>query len=126
MYLKSDHFVLTWRVYNNIVGFEHLLIKQVDNPSGCKLGKWLNSVSDEQLLHSKEYISLVHTHEALHKYATLSWQAKEDGDTDKAMSYFNDTYNAYEEFDNALHRFQNKMQALGYKDITQITAFEKV
>jgi hypothetical protein len=42
------------------------------------------------------------------------------------MSYFNDTYNAYEEFDNALHRFQNKMQALGYKDITQITAFEKV
>ena len=123
---EVDHFVLTWRVYNNIVGFEHLLIKQVDNPSCCKLGKWLNSVSDEQLLHSKEYISLVHTHEALHKYATLSWQAKEDGDTDKAMSYFNDTYNAYEEFDNALHRFQNKMQALGYKDITQITAFEKV
>lgn len=41
------------------------------------------------------------------------------------MSYFNDTYNAYEEFDNALHRFQNKMQALGYKDITQITAFEE-
>ena len=123
---EVDHFVLTWRVYNNIVGFEHLLKKQVDNPSGCKLGKWLNSVSDEQLLHSKEYISLVHTHEALHKYATLSWQAKEDGDTDKAMSYFNDTYNAYEEFDNALHRFQNKMQALGYKDITQITAFEKV
>lgn len=123
---EVDHFVLTWRVYNNIVGFEHLLIKQVDNPSGCKLGKWLNSVSDEQLLHSKEYISLVHTHEALHKYATLSWQAKEDDDTDKAMSYFNDTYNAYEEFDNALHRFQNKMQALGYKDITQITAFEKV
>ena len=54
------------------------------------------------------------------------FHAKEDGDTDKAMSYFNDTYNAYEEFDNALHRFQNKMQALGYKDITQITAFEKV
>ena len=42
------------------------------------------------------------------------------------MSYFNDTYNAYEEFDNALRRFQNKMQALGYKAITQITAFEKV
>ena len=29
---EVDHFVLTWRVYNNIVGFEHLQKKQVDDP----------------------------------------------------------------------------------------------
>ena len=38
---EVDHFVLTWRVYNNIVGFEHLQKKQVDDPGRCKLGKWL-------------------------------------------------------------------------------------
>lgn len=36
---EVDHFVLTWRVYNNIVGFEHLQKKQVDDPGRCKLGK---------------------------------------------------------------------------------------
>lgn len=118
------HFVLTWRVYNNIVGFEHLQKKQVDDPGRCKLGKWLKQVSDERLIHSKEYISLAKSHEDLHRYATLSWQANEDGDHSKAISYFDDTYRSYQEFDEALHRFQSKMHSLGYNDITQIVKFE--
>lgn len=121
---EVDHFVLTWRVYNNIVGFEHLQKKQVDDPGSCKLGKWLKQVSDERLIHSKEYISLAKSHEDLHKYATLSWQANEDGDHSKAISYFDDTYRSYQEFDEALHRFQSKMHSLGYNDITQIVKFE--
>lgn len=121
---EVDHFVLTWRVYNNIVGFEHLQKKQVDDPGRCKLGKWLKQVSDERLIHSKEYISLVKSHEDLHRYATLSWQANEDGDHSKAISYFDDTYRSYQEFDEALHRFQSKMHSLGYNDITQIVKFE--
>lgn len=121
---EVDHFVLTWRVYNNIVGFEHLQKKQVDDPGRCKLGKWLKQVSDERLIHSKEYISLAKSHKDLHKYATLSWQANEDGDHSKAISYFDDTYRSYQEFDEALHRFQSKMHSLGYNDITQIVKFE--
>lgn len=121
---EVDHFVLTWRVYNNIVGFEHLQKKQVDDPGRCKLRKWLKQVSDERLIHSKEYISLAKSHEDLHKYATLSWQANEDGDHSKAISYFDDTYRSYQEFDEALHRFQSKMHSLGYNDITQIVKFE--
>lgn len=109
---EVDHFVLTWRVYNNIVGFEHLQKKQVDDPGRCKLGKWLKQVSDERLIHSKEYISLAKSHEDLHRYATLSWQANEDGDHSKAISYFDDTYRSYQEFDEALHRFQSKMLLL--------------
>lgn len=121
---EVDHFVLTWRVYNNIVGFEHLQKKQVDDPGRCKLGKWLKQVSDKRLIHSKEYISLAKSHEDLHRYATLSWQANEDGDHSKAISYFDDTYRSYQEFDEALHRFQSKMHSLGYNDITQIVKFE--
>lgn len=121
---EVDHFVLTWRVYNNIVGFEHLQKKQVDDPGRCKLGKWLKQVSDERLIHSKEYISLAKSHEDLHRYATLSWQANEDGDHSKAISYFDDTYRSYQEFDEALHRFQSKMHSLGYNDITEIVKFE--
>lgn len=123
---EVDHFVLTWRVYNNIVGFEHLLKNRLITLPAVSLASGLTAYLMNSFYTAKNIYLLSILTEALHKYATLSWQAKEDGDTDKAMSYFNDTYNAYEEFDNALHRFQNKMQALGYKDITQITAFEKV
>ena len=59
---EVDHYVLTWRVYNNIVGFEHLQKKQVDNPAGCKLGKWLNRQTDERLVRSSEYTALVKAH----------------------------------------------------------------
>ena len=62
---------------------------------------------------------------SLHHYAELSWHANEDGDKEKAMQYFNDTYNAFSQFDEAINKLQKKMQQLGYNDITAIVAFEK-
>ena len=41
------------------------------------------------------------------------------------MQYFNDTYNAFSQFDEAINKLQKKMQQLGYNDITAIVAFEK-
>lgn len=120
---EVDHYVLTWRVYNNIVGFEHLQKKQVDNPSGCKLGKWLNRQTDERLVRSSEYTALVKAHNDLHHFATLSWQAKEDGNTEKALAYFNNTYGAFMEYDKALKHLQQRMKELGYNTNTQIAAF---
>ena len=72
-----------------------------------------------------EFKQLVKTHNDLHHYAELSWQANEDGDKEKAMQYFNDTYNAFSQFDEAINKLQKKMQQLGYNDITAIVAFEK-
>lgn len=120
---EVDHYVLTWRVYNNIVGFEHLQKKQVDNPAGCKLGKWLNRQTDERLVRSSEYTALVKAHNDLHHFATRSWQAKEDGNTEKALAYFNNTYRAFMEYDKALKHLQQRMKELGYNTDTQIAAF---
>ncbi len=120
---EVDHYVLTWRVYNNIVGFEHLQKKQVDNPGGCKLGKWLNKQTDERLVRSSEYTALVKAHNDLHHFATLSWQAKEDGNTEKALAYFHSTYEAFLVYDKALKRLQQRMKELGYNTDTQIAAF---
>lgn len=121
---EVDHYILTWRVYNNIVGFEHLQKKQVDNPSGCKFGKWINKQTDERLIRSKEFQNLVHAHNELHKYATQSWQAKEDEKEELAVKYFEKTYEAFLVFDGALKKLQEKMRLLGYLEETQITAFQ--
>lgn len=122
---EVDHYILTWRVYNNIVGFEHLLKKQVDDPSRCKLGKWIAQLKDDNIVNSSEFKQLVKTHNDLHHYAELSWQANEDGDKEKAMRYFDDTYNTFSQFDDALSKLQKKMHQLGYNDMTAIVAFEK-
>lgn len=122
---EVDHYILTWRVYNNIVGFEHLLKKQVDDPSRCKLGKWIAQLKDDNIVNSSEFKQLVKTHNDLHYYAELSWQANEDGDKEKAMRYFDDTYNTFSQFDDALSKLQKKMHQLGYNDMTAIVAFEK-
>ena len=120
---EVDHFVLVWRVYNNIVGFEHLQAKQVNNPAGCKLGKWLSAQTNQELIHSPEFQQLSTTHKAIHDFATRSWQAKEDGNDDSAMNYFQKAYQAFMTFDDAIKGVLNRMHSLGYSDLTEIVPF---
>ena len=121
---EVDHYIFTWRVYNNIVGFEHLQQRQVENANGCKLGKWLNSQTDERLVLSTEFQQLTAAHNELHNCATLSWRAKENGDNERALSYFYRTYDAFLGYDKALKALQNKMSQLGYAEETKIVAFQ--
>ena len=114
-----------WRVYNNVVDFEHLKITQLNNNETCKLGKWLAAQTDPAITGCTEFAELKASHNDIHKYATQSWQAKEDGDDKKALSYFNDTYDAFLKYDKALNNLQKKMQQLGYNNATQIVSFEE-
>lgn len=120
---QVDHYIFTWRIYNNIVGFESLRREQVDNPSGCKLGKWLAAQTDTRIINSKEFMELQKKHINIHKYATLSWEAKKDGDDELAMMNFNHTYAAFLEFNIAYGHFKTYMQKLGYTDKTDIDSF---
>lgn len=119
---EVDHYVRPG-VYTTILWDLNITEKQMDNPAGCKLGKWLNRQTDERLVRSSEYTALVKAHNDLHHFATLSWQAKEDGNTEKALAYFNNTYGAFMEYDKALKHLQQRMKELGYNTDTQIAAF---
>lgn len=121
---QVDHFVLTWRVYNNIVGFEQLQAKQVDNPDTCKLGKWLASQTDSALAGSSEFRQLADAHAVLHTYAAQSWKAKQEGNDALALQAFQDTYKAFQTFDRALVRLREKMQSLGYREETPVPPLE--
>lgn len=90
------------------------------------LQKWESKKDELQMIvNSSEFKQLVKAHNDLHHYAELSWHANEDGDKEKAMQYFDDTYNTFSQFDEALNKLQKKMQQLGYNDITAIVTFEK-
>ncbi len=110
---KMDHLTFTWRVYNNLSDFEHLLITQLNNPKGCKLGKYMATITDTRITNSAAFKKVMTEHDAVHKHACDSWYAKEDGDRETAMHHFNLTFEAYERFANAIDQLADVYRANG-------------
>lgn len=122
---QIDHHILTWRIYNNIAGFEHLKLEQVNNNTGCKLGKWMASQTDPRITGSRELRELKQCHDDLHKHATDSWQAQEEGNREEALRHFDLTLAAYKKFYQAIENFKAFLRTIGHTDETPIKPFKK-
>lgn len=93
---STDHYILLWRIYGNIIGLEKLVIKQVNRPDNCKLGKWLSNMNDDSIVSTPEFEQIKEAHYKYHDAATSSFTAMQNGDTELALSYFEKTRKAYE------------------------------
>ena len=76
--------------------------------------------TDEALIGSAEFKKLKEAHNELHDIATKSWLAKEDGNNEQALTYFEQAYSAFAVLDNAIKDLQSKMNSLGYNEQTII------
>lgn len=119
---QIDHFVLTWRIYNNYAGFEQLKIEQLNNPKGCKFGKWVVSQTDAKITNSSEFRDLVKRHEDIHKHACDSWYAMQDGDKAAALHHFDLTLESFYRFQEAMDKFRKYMHSIGF---TEETTYQK-
>lgn len=117
---QVDHFILTWRVYNNAVGFEQLKITQLNDPTACKLGKWIGSQTDERITGSQAFKDLRRCHEELHSHAVDSFKAKENGNVDMAIHHFGLVLDAYYKYEKAIARLREVYISLGYVEETPI------
>lgn len=122
---QIDHLIFVYRVYNNIVGFEHLKITQLNNPKGCKFGLWSGKQTDPRIINNQIYRDLCRYHEALHKHSCDSWYAVEDGNHDLAIECFNRAFENYEKFFNTIYQFKEYLKTIGFTDETQIVVFRK-
>ena len=95
---EIDHFILMWRVYNNVADFERLKITQLNNPDSCKLGKWMHAQTDPKITGCQEFKKLDSAHRLVHKYACDSWTAKDKGDDAAAIAAFEKCREAYGEY----------------------------
>ncbi len=120
---RIDHHTFTWRVYNNLANFEHLKIEQLNNPKGCKLGKWAASQTDPRIVNSKELKNMLKHHEDLHYHACDSWYAAEDGNRELALHHFNLTLESYNLFSDAMEQFKELLRTLGIVDETVTESF---
>ncbi len=114
-----DHYVLTWRIYNNIVGFEQLKSSQVDNPDGCKLGKWIMSYVNSEIGKTEEFTAVKNAHIHLHKYATASFVAKNNGNDRLALDAFNETLNSYYVLQTAIDALNSRIKEMGDDAVTE-------
>ena len=122
---QIDHFILMWRVYNNAVGFETLKVTQLNNPDGCKLGKWMKAQTDTRITGSRQFKDLDAAHRQIHKYAVDSWNAKESGNVELALEYFQKCYDAFGVYSNKIEEFKSYMRTIGYTDETEKVTFRK-
>lgn len=120
---EVDHYVLTWRVYNNIVGFEQLKSSQVDDPTGCKLGKWITANASSPLGQTEEFRAVKRAHEQLHNFATESFKAKSEGNEQKALAAFDKTLESFYVLQQSIHVLDQRMQSQGDCSVTEYVEF---
>ena len=120
---QIDHHVFTWRVYNNLAKFEHLKIEQLNNPKGCKLGKWAASQTDPKIINSQEFKTVLKYHDDIHAHACDSWYAAEEDNTESALHHFNLTLESYNQFEAAMEKFKAYLRTVGYADETLHESF---
>ncbi len=118
---KVDHLIFTWRQYNNLVGYEHLKPEQVNNPGGCKLGKWFATVEDDRIKKLSAYKAAYDLHEELHRYAFRCFNASAEGRREEAFVLFEQVYDTYGKLEHALDELARGVKSLGYTDYTDTT-----
>ena len=124
---EIDHFIFTWRVYNNAVGFETLRIDQVNNPDGCKLGKWINAKKEEKdsIVNTTEFKDVEQAHRLLHKYAVESWSAKQEGDVQTAIDMFGNCLTTFTTFKESINKLKDAYRSKGETEETEIVIFNR-
>lgn len=117
---EADHLVFTWRVYNCIADYEKLKITQLNNPRGCKFGKWYTAQTDPAITGSAAFKRAVKCHEELHMHATDAWNAKEGNNREEALRHFEHVLEAYESFASALGDLRKVIISTGDREETQV------
>lgn len=117
---EIDHLIFTWRIYNNVSGFEKLKIEQVNNNTGCKFGKWVTANESTPLGKTSEFKAAKDAHNRLHSCAVASWEAMNSNDRVTAMNHFEEAYREYDNFVKAINGLRKAVRALGDVKETKI------
>ena len=88
---EVDHVVYVWRLLNAIGHKEELKYESLVDPNGCKLGKWMVSLTDEKLLKHSSFVSMKKYHEQLHAKSVQCYEEIQRKNSAKAMSYYEET-----------------------------------
>ncbi len=81
---KTDHLLWTWRIYNMLLGYEHVDPKAVGDHHGCRLGKWANGPQSDVLGKNPTFLKLASPHARVHELAHQAALAYSQGKMNEA------------------------------------------
>lgn len=87
---EVDHIVFTWRLRNAVGKYEKLVLSNLENPRGCKLGKWMDGMKDERILRNPAFTAMKKYHEQLHAKSVQCYNEIEQDNTEAAYRYCNE------------------------------------
>lgn len=119
-----DHLTLTWRLYNNIIEYEHLKITQLNNPDRCKFGLWCAGMEDSRVKESQAFKAAFEAHEKLHDHAVACYVAKEASEIQTAMEEFEITLEMCRQFKESLEELAEFMRQNGISEETEVWVFK--
>lgn len=119
-----DHITLTWRLYNNIIEYEHLKITQLNNPDRCKFGLWCAGMEHSLIRESEEFKAAFKAHESLHDHAVACYVASEALETQTAMEEFELARQACSTFTDNLEKLAEFMRRNGFEEETEVWVFK--
>ncbi len=119
-----DHLTLTWRLYNNIIEYEHLKITQLNNPDRCKFGLWWRAMENTPVGEAPAFRAAFEAHEKLHDHAVACYVAKEASEIQTAMEEFEMTLEMCRQFTESLEELAEFMRQNGISDETEVWVFK--
>lgn len=88
MLSKTDHILWKWRIYNMLLGLEHVSPEDISSHENCRLGKWYsNKTTMKRLGHFDSYKNIDKPHAEVHQFAKQAADAYQNGDIQTAEHY---------------------------------------
>ena len=81
---KTDHLLWTWRIYNMLLGYEHIDPKTIGNHHDCRLGRWADGPESDVLRKTSTFLNLALPHKQVHELAKQAALAYNQGNVHQA------------------------------------------
>lgn len=80
----TDHLLWRWRIYNLLLGFETITVKDVGEASESRLGEWYTNMGKELLGDEPVFKAIAPLHHQVHQLAKKAVNAHWNGEKEKA------------------------------------------
>ncbi|EHQ91927.1 methyl-accepting chemotaxis protein [Desulfosporosinus youngiae] len=104
---KTDHLLWTWRIYNMLLGYEHIDPNSVGTHHDCRLGKWADGPETKALHQNPTFSKLASPHERVHELARQAAFAYNQGNIHQASSLLAEMSEASQEVVKILEELQD-------------------
>lgn len=113
---EVDHVIFTWRLHNAAGKHEELALKSLENPKGCKLGKWMEGVTDSNILALPAFKNMQQYHRDLHAKSVECYEEIQKDNLDIAKRKADEADEILKKMLAELHKLQENPLLQDYKN----------